>query len=665
MSATPPPPPPYSESVSLGPCPLYFPEQPLTSSSRPRDTASTFHVGLRDLHDPLVQIKHVRLHLLFLGALHDLRRRVESSNQGSWPPLIGELDGEQRWSWFVNLAVERFQRWVEHLSQPSRSNTLARFVRNDLPPLDVWMVLHAYLLNPQSFAEDSIRLGMLRPLATLAVSLSDFFFDTLDTIDDMILWKPHTASRSNWVSKTGLPFDPIEGAAVLLHQELLCPKCKAAISVPYITADGTGYAQQNFTHLCPSCAFEITRERLAVAKLTTDLTAHHLLHEPQVGATNTQLFLPYTLRTVFGEDRLRAITIKQQLLSLKPISQFNSRKWRQNPDVGVAMAESLNWKLSEVQKSLLSLQKPKIGAKILGSYCDQRPFSVELVGAVLRQGSFIRKIHNLGWTSPSYFEKREDAVALHYAIVRYHAFLDMISSSQHMLVVPTLDIDLVWHSHQLSGPRYQKDCRTNVGRYIDHDDKIEQFHLSDAFDATCRAWEKRYGVPYTQCGCPLPGNTIGQKLARLVAHGSRHYPLSRLAPPADQPEILAASHPSDHNTVAVLGLPSNSNAKTQRESKAFRRREREASRVRKGEMTQEEFKRIAEHTAPFLVPVSLTPAVMTPVTPLGQVMSTDDWALGSFAGCATDSGAACITGSIDLNEGYVGSFDVSWPNTTT
>jgi len=84
------------------------------------------------------------------------------------------------------------------------------------------------------------------------------------------------------------------------------------------------------------------------------------------------------------------------------------------------------------------LSREKRGTKVLGAYCDQRPFSVELVGAVcstlsclvadglsfvqvLRQGSFVKKIHNLGWTSPSYFEKREDAVALHYAIVRYHA----------------------------------------------------------------------------------------------------------------------------------------------------------------------------------------------------------------------------------------------------
>lgn len=143
------------------------------------------------------------------------------------------------------------------------------------------------------------------------------------------------------------------------------------------------------------------------------------------------------------------------------------------------------------------------GAKVLGAYYDQRPFSVDLIGAVraslgavlglwsgtfhlqvLRQGSFVKKIYDLGWTSSRYFEKHEDAAILHHAVVRYHAwgilcpipqtflplasrFLDLIASSQHILVVPTLDIDLVWHSHQLSGPRYHKDCRTNVGRYVD------------------------------------------------------------------------------------------------------------------------------------------------------------------------------------------------------
>jgi len=30
-----------------------------------------------------------------------------------------------------------------------------------------------------------------------------------------------------------------------------------------------------------------------------------------------------------------------------------------------------------------------------------------------------------------------------------------------------------------------------------------------------------------------------------------------------------------------------------------------------------------------------------------------------------DSGAACITGSVDLNEGFVGSLDPSWPQQST
>jgi hypothetical protein len=56
-------------------------------------------------------------------------------------------------------------------------------------------------------------------------------------------------------------------------------------------------------------------------------------------------------------------------------------------------------------------------------------------------------------------------------------------------------------------------------------------------------------------------------------------------------------------------------------------------------MTQEEFERNAEHVAPFLLPVPLTPPVPVSATPLGQVISTDDWALGSFAGCV----AVCRT----------------------
>lgn len=57
----------------------------------------------------------------------------------------------------------------------------------------------------------------------------------------------------------------------------------------------------------------------------------------------------------------------------------------------------------------------------MSAYVDDRPFSVELVGAVLRQCSFIDKMVNFGWTEPGYFDSEEDEIVLVHAIARYHA----------------------------------------------------------------------------------------------------------------------------------------------------------------------------------------------------------------------------------------------------
>lgn len=43
----------------------------------------------------------------------------------------------------------------------------------------------------------------------------------------------------------------------------------------------------------------------------------------------------------------------------------------------------------------------------------------------------------------------------------------MLSASPASFFVPTLDIDLMWHTHQLTAGRYAEDCMTYVGRYVD------------------------------------------------------------------------------------------------------------------------------------------------------------------------------------------------------
>lgn len=208
----------------------------------------------------------------------------------------------------------------------------------------------------------------------------------------------------------------------------------------------------------------------------------------------------------------------------------------------------------------------------MGAYCDQRPFSIDLIGAVRASLGAVLSLWNIpspGATSRFFCQKdlrsgldllyvfRETRRCSRLApchcpiprvrkdhildpknfLPRTSRFLDLISSSQHMLVVPTLDVDLVWHSHQLSPARYHKDCRTNVGRYVDQwvfflpnagvsdspisDDKVEQFHLSDAFDATCRAWE--VGLSIHPLLHPSDPHACRSGMVSLIPNVAVHY----------------------------------------------------------------------------------------------------------------------------------------------
>ncbi|GBE82231.1 hypothetical protein SCP_0406140 [Sparassis crispa] len=46
---------------------------------------------------------------------------------------------------------------------------------------------------------------------------------------------------------------------------------------------------------------------------------------------------------------------------------------------------------------------------------------LDLVDAVVRQGSFIDKMYAFGWTEPGYFNAKEDELVLMHATARYHA----------------------------------------------------------------------------------------------------------------------------------------------------------------------------------------------------------------------------------------------------
>ncbi|KAK7469974.1 hypothetical protein VKT23_001411 [Stygiomarasmius scandens] len=213
-------------------------------------------------------------------------------------------------------------------------------------------------------------------------------------------------------------------------------------------------------------------------------------------------------------------------------------------------------KMAEIVASALRSYDQQDIARIMSAYTDDHIFSLDLIGAVIRQNTFVTKMYDLGWTNPTFFDGKEseNETVLYHAIARYHAFLDLINANPESFFVPTLDIDLAWHTHQLMSNKYKNDCMKLIGKFIDHDDKVEEGKLSKSFDETCRAWKDRFGIRYAHCGCPIPGNTIGQKLSRLTRILTSEPQTSTnssspVYPGTDTPPEGAwhATHPSDHN----------------------------------------------------------------------------------------------------------------------
>lgn len=125
---------------------------------------SQFHVGKAVTLVPFVTPSQLKVHLGLLRAFRELKLKVQENPDvpNVFPPLAGALDPEARWVWFLELALERyvihhhspfnselrttpprFRRWVLALGVLRASPTAV-----DNPPLDVWLIWHAYMLNP-------------------------------------------------------------------------------------------------------------------------------------------------------------------------------------------------------------------------------------------------------------------------------------------------------------------------------------------------------------------------------------------------------------------------------------------------------------------------------------------------------------------------------------
>lgn len=553
-------------------------------------------------------------HLVLLSAFHRLREEVRTFKGKADIPM----EPDDRYAVFLQRAVYRFEQWAvrmiggEGQEEEELGGGAPRILAsNEVPPLDVMMVWHTYMLNPRTYYEDCIRKlpGLLRigsfPLRQLVGSIDR---DTL---------LPHPPSESRvaaWGSFTEQPFDPPTNTTSEDMVLIFCPSCSQPNTIPWITYKGDGYAQRGFSCACSSCQFSFSRETLGVRKFYADME--------KCLENSDKYFMANTV-----VDYQSGVPVEKKWSKALSVIVIGNHQGTLKPARPEHWAKQIGWSMKNVEDYcriwIMHWQnKPYISTPrslniILSAYCQPGPFSLDLASAVIRQMNFVDKMVHLGFTESGRWEDDQDTLTR--CVVRYHHFLDLMVTTAGKFAVPTLDIDLAWHTHQLLCDSYRK-LKDVIGVVPDHDDKVSQGALSDAYDKTAEAWKARFGVPYSVCGClpptksmEIPGSdsrggfSLFSKKGKSKAEPAKPFENTRpdLVSAAD--DAAEQTHPSDHDAVAIINPGEQNKAQAQLRRKELGKREKELGKsIEKGradkwaEVVQ---KRVADHPPSFLCPV--------------------------------------------------------------
>lgn len=98
-------------------------------------------------------------------------------------------------------------------------------------------------------------------------------------------------------------------------------------------------------------------------------------------------------------------------------------------------------------------------------------------------------------------------------MARYKGFLHLIKKNRERSIkrfcVPTYDIDLIWHTHQLHPDSYCKDMSKTLGKVLEHDDmdqdRTKGKKLDTGFSGTTKQWEETFGSRYPKAGAMYRG----------------------------------------------------------------------------------------------------------------------------------------------------------------
>lgn len=461
-----------------------------------------------------------------------------------------------------------------------------------LPPLDVAMMWHAYRLNPGRLMEDATRVPSLRILSLVNFPLQ-MLSNHISSTDKQLRCKEAEvfwtrATNHSWKLNTLISAAPIESTQGpdqgLVVQCPICCESSAGPCSQFLSWNMLSDPQWKFN--CQQCSVKVDAKVLKGATFMRDLkvwladeqtTDNYRMRGGLLSPRNGKYFpddphAPVLCRLYDykrevsthqeGMDALvrfpprygKEAAIMSQYLKnvdklkpspiLKPRKHFEQAKGDILELSHIIMMETMDREAVAHEKIAIDLRRRL--SLLFKFYFEGNPFttfSVDLVDAVKRQFSFVDEMNGMGWTQMEHIDSKYDAPQLANAIIRYHKWFHVLCQKKE-LMCPTLDIDLAWHTHQLSA-LYYNDCFRVVGCFIDHDDKIEVTMLANAFDKTGRMWFEMYNQPYSICGCAVyTSSNLFQSLSlKLKSKSAKH----KGENDAFNKDVSKGSHPSIHN----------------------------------------------------------------------------------------------------------------------
>ena len=378
--------------------------------------------------------------------LYDIRDSIVTSSKvvqnDKTPEVLAKL-GEKRWAIYVQQAVERFEAWWKAIRPNSLMADLTRletegkqgklcdlskskaflFDDSTAPPADVLMVWHAYMLNPRCYLEDCIRQGKLdiwhtsMPWEVVARSINSETF----------AYEATPAARTHFTELTGIPWEGITDSKT---RPTLCPTCSTLNYVPWTTravgadyflattqseleaeiddylSDGYGYCDQGLRHACTTCSRYITHDRLRIAKFANDVARLQVDNVPMSGTILGLQGISWKAHGQKDPTTVAISSLPNQMIKIGSESPFNVRDLGTlevfSEVRGLIEATIKDKKHMRMARGSLShtIQRTERIAirKMMSRYWENSsPFALDLLGAVIRQGSFIEKMHNIDW----------------------------------------------------------------------------------------------------------------------------------------------------------------------------------------------------------------------------------------------------------------------------